>query len=390
MIVPRSATIAVDGRLLKWARETAGLSDATLAKKMGIKQSTKLEAWEAEGARAEITARQLERLADATKRPLAAFFLPDPPREVALPDFRLAPTEKPQPLSSDALLAIRRGRRMQHVFADLSAELGQVERARSPQIEKGARAEEAAARAREVVGVGIDDQTGWKDTAIALNVWRSRLEGLGLLVFQFAMPPEEVSGFSLANGTQAIVLNRKDHPSRRVFTLFHEWAHLLRGEAGLCEVNEGGDGPVDAEVFSNEFAGSFLVPMEALRESVPFALHSERRATLDEAVKQAARLFSVSRYVILRRFLTAQVIDQETYRRTVAEWEAAPRPPKLKRKGKRGPPPYVLTVSELGRRFVSRVLVAHGGGFIGDGDLSDYLKLRLKHVDRLHEIVGVT
>jgi Zn-dependent peptidase ImmA (M78 family)/transcriptional regulator with XRE-family HTH domain len=385
--VPKSPTIPVDGRLVKWARESAGLSDDSLAKKLGIKDRRKLTAWEAPGARADMTARQLERLADATKRPLAAFFLPEPPAEPVLPDFRRPPGEQPPPLSGSSLMAIRRARRMQRVFGELAEELGEGLGLLSQTIAPEQHPAVVAGEVRQVVGVSVDDQTGWKDAETALKVWRSRLEGLGVLVFQFAMPPDEVSGFSLATGMPTIVLNRKDHHSRRVFTLFHEWAHLLRGEAGLCEVAEDEGGPQDAEVFCNAFAGSFLVPMEALRESEPFALHAAHRLTAADAAEHGARLFSVSRYVILRRFLTAQAISRETYRRTVGAWEAERRPPKRKAKG--GAPPYAMTVSELGRRFVSSVLTAHERGLIGDSDVSDYLTLRLKHLDRVHELVTV-
>src|SRR6266478_1899293 len=141
--------------------------------------------------------------------------------------------------------------------------------------------EEAAARGRAVIGVSVDDQTRWKDPRTALKVWRSRLEGLGVLVFQFAMPPDEISGFSLPNGVPAIVLNRKDGEPRRAFTVFHEWAHILVGEAGICRVVEGYAKENDPEVFCNAFAAAFLVPMVAFRGSSPFTAFRQRRATLE-------------------------------------------------------------------------------------------------------------
>jgi Zn-dependent peptidase ImmA (M78 family) len=241
--------------------------------------------------------------------------------------------------------------------------------------------------ARRALGVSAGDQTGWKDPDVALKVWRSRLESLGVLVFQFAMRSEEVSGFSLANGVPVVVLNRKDHQSRRVFTLFHEWAHLLRGEAGLCDVLEGVGGQNDAEIFCNAFAGALLVPMEDLEASAPFAGYREHRLTIADAAEQGGRLFSVSRYVILRRLLASHAIGPDTYRRTVQAWEKERRPPKKKAKG--GAPPYVMSVSELGSRFVSRVLTAHERGLIGEGDVSEYLSLRLKHLERVQELVPV-
>jgi len=377
----KSPTIAVDGRLVAWARETTGLTHSKLARTLNVKPSV-LEEWEKTGAHP--TARQLEKLADATKRPLAAFFLPEPPREPELPDFRIPPSDGPLVKTSPTLLAIRRARRLQRVFAELAEELGEAP-SRGLTFSRDEAPEEAAARARQAVGVLVDEQTEWKDADIALKVWRSRLEGLGVVVFQFAMPSKEVSGFSLSNGVPAIVLNRKDSHARRVFTLFHEWAHILLGEAGLCAVVEGYGKERDEEVFCNAFAGAFLVPMRTFSESAPFVQYRHRQMTLDQAATEGARLFSVSRYVILRRFLTAQVISRETYRRTVGAW-GEPRPPK---KAKGGAPPYRMAVSELGTRFISHVLTAHDRGLIGDGDVAEYLSLRLKHLERVQELVAV-
>lgn len=381
--MPRSATITVRAALLKWARESGGLSVAAAAKKLGVKPSVLTE-WERTEARP--TVRQLERLADAVKRPLSAFFLTAPPDEPRPPDFRVPPSEGPLTLTSPSLLAIRRARRLQEVYRGLAGELGEAPTA-LPVITRNMPPEDAAAKAREAVGVALGDQTGWKDPRVALKVWRSRLEGLGVLVFQFAMPPDEVSGFSLSNGVPAVVLNRKDWEARRVFTLFHEWAHVLLGEAGLCKVVEGYARESDHEVFCNAFAAALLVPMRAFMESMPLAVYRQGRASLEDAAAEGAKLFSVSRWVVLRRFLTAQVISQETYRRVDEGWRKEPRRPRGKAKG--GAPPYAMSVSELGPRFVSRVLTAHDRGLIGDGDVADYLSLRLKHLDRVQELLPV-
>jgi transcriptional regulator with XRE-family HTH domain len=121
--MPR-ATIDVDVSLVRWARESAGLSVQAAAKKVGVKPD-KFELWETAGVPERPTATQLERLADAVKRPVATFFLPEPPAEPPLPaDFRKPPTAKaPAPLSYAVRLAIRRARRLQQ---SSSAEGGQA------------------------------------------------------------------------------------------------------------------------------------------------------------------------------------------------------------------------------------------------------------------------
>lgn len=383
------ATIDVEPSLVRWARESAGLSVPAVAKKIGVKPG-KFELWEMAGAAERPTATQLERLADAVKRPVATFFLPKPPAEAPLPvDFRRPPSAKtPAPLSYATRLAIRRARRLQAVFVELNVD--GAERTPRMEVSRNRPAAEAARTARELLGVSLEEQAKWRGPELGLKAWRSRLEELGLLVFQLAMPKEEVSGFSLSDTVPAIVLNKKDHPARRCFTLFHEWAHLLLGEPGLCFVEEGKaeGGDESVEVFCNAFAGSLLVPMDGLRQLD--ALSADRRGTLEGAVEEGVRRFAVSRYVILRRLLIGNIINSESYRRLAAMWdrerEEQVRTPKGKRRG--GPPPHVKTVSELGPGFVSRVLRAHERGFVSDLEIADYFALKLRHLEKVEALVS--
>jgi Zn-dependent peptidase ImmA (M78 family) len=328
--------------------------------------------WETEGAPERPTATQLEKLADAVKRPVATFFLPTPPAEQPLPvDFRRPfPATAVQPLSHSARLAIRRARRLQGIFAELGSHVTPT----IPGIDFSRRqpAEVAARLARESLRVSLEEQAKWREPENALKVWRSRVEDLGLLVFQLGMPKEEVSGFSLSGEAQAIVLNKKDHHARRCFTLFHEWAHLLLGEPGLCFVDEGRTERADesVEVFCNAFA-------------------VDQPASLERAVEEGARRFAVSRYVILRRFLTANIITAERYRSLTARWdrehEERRQKPAVKKRG--GPAPHVKTVSELGGGFVSRVLSAHDRGIVSDLEVADYFALKLRHLEKVEALV---
>jgi Zn-dependent peptidase ImmA (M78 family)/transcriptional regulator with XRE-family HTH domain len=378
----RSATLKVDAALLKWARESAGLSPEAAAKKLGVKPEI-LSKWER--TTAEPTVRQLEKLANAVKRPLSAFFLPAPPTEERLPDFRLPPREGGLVLTTPSLLAIRRARRLQEAYLSLATELGE-QPARLQRMNRDSGPSDTAARFRHVVDISLQVQSGWNGPQEALKHWRGRLGELGVLVFQFAMPTDEISGFSLPGRIPSIVLNRRDSLARRCFTLMHEMAHILLGESGLCRVVEGYATENDPEVFCNAFAADFLVPMDAFRGSPAFTLFREGAARIEEAAAIGARHFSVSRVVILRRFLTAGAISPSTYQRVDKEWNAEPRRPA--KKGKGSPPPYRVSVSELGTRFVASVLAARGREVIGDRDVADLLSLRLKHIDRVRELLA--
>ena len=379
--MPKSATIAVDGRLVKWARESAGLSLETAAKKAKVRPAIFAE-WER--TRAYRTPRQLEALADAFKRPVASFFLPEPPREPALPaDFRIAATAGPLAFSFETRLAIRRARRLQRVFRELAGELGEAAPPRRLEITRKDSPEEAGAISREALGIAAEEQAKWRVPDVALRAWRVRIEAFGVLVFQFPMKSEEVSGFSLSNGAPAVVLNKRDPEARRVFTLAHEWGHLLLGQPGLCNVEEGRLSREESvEVYCNAFAAALLVPLADFHTSLPAVAFREHRTSLAEAVEEGARLFAVSREVILRRFLTARAITRDTYQQTLDAWRRAHRP--TKKKG--GPVErHLICANELGTRFISRVLAAHERGLVTDGDVMDYLSLKFKHLPKLQE-----
>ena len=57
-----------------------------------------------------------------------------------------------------------------------------------------------------------------------------------------------------------IILNGKDTPNGRIFSLFHELTHLLLAESAIC-----GD---DVEIFCNSVAGEFLVPESDLIQKI--------------------------------------------------------------------------------------------------------------------------
>jgi Zn-dependent peptidase ImmA (M78 family) len=380
----KTATISVDPELIKCARESAGLSEAQTAKKVGLKPVERYPAWEAAG---QPTARQLERLADAVKRPVVAFFLPEKPREPeAPPDFREAATATRPELSPLVRLTIRRTRRVVRIYEDL----GGLAATRIPfTITRREPVGPQARRARDFLAITPAEQASWGSPAVALSKWRERLEGLGVLVLQFNMTHETVSGFSLSNRVPAIVLNKSDHDSRRCFTLFHEWAHLLLGEPGVCNVDEASIAITNTRVesYCNAFAAEMLVPLEDLRRSgLPTSL-AARQLSVEQAVDQGVTRFGVSRWVILIRLRTVEAISQTVFERTAAAWSRQP-PPRVKRGGRSRP--ARKAIQNLGVPYVSRVLAARDSGEITVADASDYLGVKLRWLPELESLVPST
>ena len=213
------------------------------------------------------------------------------------------------------------------------------------------------------------------------NSWRSHIEDKGVLVFQAAdVPIKEMRAYSIAEFPfPVIVVNRKDVPQARTFSLLHELTHLLLKSAGLCDLSTRVERPPEdqrVEVFCNAVAAACLMPANAVKQHPIVAHQEDGEAWTDPEIITLARYFSVSREAILRRLLTfgltsSQFYEQkrEQYRR---EFKATPKP-------KGFPSPARDRLSLLGRPFVRLILDSLDGGIVTTSDASDYLGIRLKH-----------
>ncbi len=386
---PRSVFADVNPDLLIWARETAGLDLSAVARRL-----RKVDKWELGAAKP--TVRQLETLADLYKRPLAAFFLPARPEEAPFPtDFRVLLSDEPRKLSRRVRLALRRARRIQRLYRDLSgtreAELGA-----SPALSRLRRLaatmapEDGAGYVRESLHIDLSQQLSWANDYDALRAWRSSVEALGVLVLQLSFPVKEARGFSLSDGPiPTIVVSSSDAVPARIFSLFHELSHLLLDKGGVCLPDPASveEPDRDTEQFCNHFAGALLVPLNALRTRQDILELPGNAEESDERLTAAARAFKVSRYVILRRLLVGHHISIQHFRRTMDRWrrtDAAE--PRQRRKG--AVKPAVQTLSQLGIPFVSLVLDAQARGTITSSDVSDYLSIRLKHLQAVQSLIA--
>ena len=107
--------------LLIWAREGLGFSLADAAKKLGVSEE-RLASWEAD--KDSPTINQLRKMTEVYKRPLAVFFLPDPPAGFqVMKDFRRMPGTILGRHSPSLLLEIRRAQERRQLALDLLAEI---------------------------------------------------------------------------------------------------------------------------------------------------------------------------------------------------------------------------------------------------------------------------
>jgi Zn-dependent peptidase ImmA (M78 family)/DNA-binding XRE family transcriptional regulator len=385
----KSIEAIVEKRVLIWARESMGLSIQEVAKKLKTSEDTLNKC---ESGQKKPTLVQIEKLAKIYKRPLGVFFLPEPPKEQPLPkDFRTIPKEWRKPFSPKTLLAIRRARRLQSLALELTknlnlksiSEIGRVNLSGDPEV--------IASKIRIKLNIRIKTQLfKWKDETEALNEWTKAIEKLGVLVFQMSMPIEETRGFSLTeDGFSVIVINAQDTIRARIFSLIHEFGHILLNDSGICNMEEMDESSGTAkliEKFCNHFAGAVLVPKDILLDHKLIKSIRYSNEWPDEFMKILAREFKVSQEVILRRLVILGRATRGFYKTKREEWEMKIKEKKEIKRGGRSNPPKKC-IRENGIPFISLVLESHKKENITYSDVADYLAIRLKHLPKIEQFI---
>jgi len=160
------------------------------------------------------------------------------------------------------------------------------------------------------------------------------------------MPEDEIDGFCFAedNPPYAIVINKNIASARKIFTLFHELAHIIRHQSGIC-LTELTAEEKSVEFECNDFAGKFLVPDS---EVVPIVGMEDLAAIAGE--------YRVSREVYLRRNLERELISREEFFNMLNEIRKTPKTPYQKPAGHVSP--LIKSKSSRGNKFYELVINA--------------------------------
>lgn len=376
----RSVPALVKPPLLVWARESAGLSLAQAAERTKF-DLERLEAWESEDDEAAPSIAQLRKLGEAYKRPIAVFFLAEPPQGFAPQrEFRRLAGVQPGRESPELRLALRWAVFRREAAMELHQLQNEAPHRLMAALHPGTDAEEAGDHIRELLGVTWHAQMDWPSPYAALNAWRSAMEDKGVLAFQASgVELEELRGICIPDQPlPVILLNSKDAPHGRIFSLLHEFAHILLHVGGhQTSRMVGARSPEEQplEVAANAFAAAALLPGHSFLEvsaAYPGAAEGD-----DDALRQLAQKVKVSPEVILRRLVTLHRAPQGIYRRKRRAWGGklwyVPAP------SGGGPSQAVKTVSNDGRGYTRLVLNAWDQRLISTNAASDYLGVKPRH-----------
>jgi Zn-dependent peptidase ImmA (M78 family) len=369
--------------LLVWARETAGFSAGVAADRLRVAVD-RLEAWERGEARPSLP--QLRKLAQLYRRPLAAFYLPRPPAaEEPVHDFRRIHGQVVGRSSPDLLLAIRRCRERREIALDLYEQLDAEPTPLDLTVSLRDDPEAVAGRIRGLLDFSFEEQRSWQDQYEAFRHWRTRLESAGVLAFQATdVEIAEARGFSIAERPlPAVVVNIKDSVYGRIFTLIHEFTHVLLNRGGVCDVDEGAENDhEDVEIFCNRVAGATIVPRELLLRSGHVAGRRGPTTWQDDVLRALSRTFHASRETILRRLLTLNLATATHYREKrrqfIAEYAQ-----RAAQQTEGVAPHHRVQISGAGPLFTQLVVEAFNRERITASDVSDFLSIRVKHLPEI-------
>lgn len=389
---------SIKGELLIWARISAGYDLSAAAAKLGI-DADKLEAWEANQDNPSIP--QLRKASALYKRPLAVFYLPEPPLAfLPMSDFRRLPEVGLNHFSPALTLEIRIAHQRRELALELLDEVDEkpIQFTLAATMDKNV--DVFGSLIRDALSINYDLQSKWRDPITAFRAWRSRIEGLGVLVFQSSrLENDEASGFAYwAESLPFMVVNGKDAYPRRTFSLLHELAHLMLHQSGVSDLDVDGNRNREAEkveIFCNQVAAAALMPRDLfLAETIVKSRGAGQHEWSDEAISDLAATYGVSREAVVRRLMTFGRAGESFYNRKRAQYarEFQLSRQREREKSANKPIPRNMpreTLATFGRSFVRMVIENYRSDRINLSEVSGYLGVKVRHLADIEKSVEI-
>lgn len=328
----KSVKALITPEVLKWAREKRiKLEIDYAAKKLGI-DSERLQAWE-DGTE-QPTFAQLKKIAKLYKTHISIFYLPEPPTDFQpLTDYRVLPEhfaideEQIYRLNANIVEAFERREMLIELYELLEESPPDV----PLNVDRHDNLRQTAQKITEFLEFNRTQLQHANDPYAALKFWKQAVEAKGILVCQtsvnthLSVELETARGFCIAQRPfPVIVVNPKDSPYGRIFTLIHELVHIVLGESAIQNTDFEATPPSNLdpiEVFCNQVAAEVLVPEDELLEIVNLEM-------FEEDLSGTSKFFHVSPEVIMRRLLTLGKISRHDYRtyrnRQLAKYKDTP------------------------------------------------------------------
>lgn len=386
-----STTNWVNRDILRWARKRLNLNYNEVAeesKKLARRHYAtvspeELTAWEER--REDPDLEHLETLAEIYVCPVGYFFLESIPQVRQLVAFRgLAKDESA--LSSTTHRGLQRFSELAQWTVDL---LRRTEQPWPVRFERHRLASDL--QAAEHLAREYRQRFGWTPqqrqtfggkSAEAFRWWRQVIENQGVFCFEMRLDPKEARGASLwCEGYPFILVNHEEAEAAagRIFTLLHEYAHLISADEGIvcdCRGIRHGENP---EPFANRFAARLLLLPEELRQRLEEIGEDHRRNDWPNRLLDTIRKpLLISRDVVAILLQELGLARSDFYEERRQEWEGK-RP-----FGRRGKPSTQAErkIREVGYSLAGVLTRSAERPTFSWTDASSVLGMKIEKVDR--------
>ncbi len=322
------AKALINGEILTWARQRAGIAHDDLAASINVKPEQLID-WE--NGEKHPTFRQAQILAKKLFVPFGYLFLEDPPKIAPqIADLRTINSQQRNKFSIDFEDVLNDAQRKQNWYKEQLLQEGARNLEFIGKYSIGDNVDVVARDIRDTLGITRafrNSCTSWEDFLTKLI---EKAEENGILVLRNGvvgnnnrrkLSVQEFRGFVLSDPIAPLIfVNNNDTQAAKVFTLAHELAHLWIGESGVSNLDPGVRNTAqvnDIERFCNEVAAEMLVPRQAFVETW------EEEADLKENLNTLCRIFRVSIPVILIRAKTLNKISRQTFYEEYPKYNAA-------------------------------------------------------------------
>ncbi len=304
-------TYQINPEILLFMRKSSGMTEDEIAKKLKLPRSKYLSI---EKGDEKISQNHLINLADIYKRPLIAFYSVDTTQTTELPhDYRLNRDKK---ISSEVFLAKRKAL---YLAEELRAITGR--KTILPQINTNVSAIELANKVRALLEIDFDflKELIERKEETALGYYKSVIEeNFFIPVLEHPLKSTGVRAFSVFGDVSVMVLNESDSNEVRLFSLFHEFCHLLKKQEGICTIDfEKDKQNQPEEKYCDEFAAFFLIPEQQLRNAI-----KEFPITTLKQLTDISKEFGVSKLVTIIQMKTLGIISQGQFKSLKSKLEA--------------------------------------------------------------------
>ena len=370
----------VNGNIIRWAREFYNMSEEEAARSIGV-SGEKYSAWES-GAEFPTYAK-LKKISDVFRKPSAVFFFSEPPDIPPIKgDLRTLPDTVVDGFSKNVMVQLEKAKAYQLNLLELYETSNCIFTNRTiiPTETK-----QLCNYLRNIMGFTINAQKGRKNTKVVFEIYREKFYELGIYVFKDSFKDNNVSGLCINDDLFPVILiNNSMSFARQIFTLFHEFYHLVSNTSGAEIIRDDYYNYLNTSQFVTEkncdtFANEFLVPTD------DFKIELSKMEIDDLRIAELATLYSVSKEAIMYKLWTLKIITPKEYESLKETFygDAIRNQKKKNGENSSGGNYYFTKLAYLGSSYTGDVFKQLYSGKIDSFRASEMLNSKVDHLPQL-------